>query len=108
MRLLSHGRLEGPQLRWGKEKLNATTLHFSALVLFIDVSYSGFANTQVLYLSMNVALTQQLLIILITLCKTNFSETAFFFNFSLKCIVLADLTAVTQVCVSMVEELTDN
>jgi hypothetical protein len=47
MRLLSHGRLAGPQLRWGREKLDATTVHSSALVLFIDVSCRDFQNTQV-------------------------------------------------------------
>jgi hypothetical protein len=57
MRLLSHGRLAGPQLRWGKEKLNVTALHSKALVLFIAVSGIGFSNTQVLQLSMNAALS---------------------------------------------------
>jgi hypothetical protein len=31
MRLLSHGRLAGPQLRWGREKFDSTTRHFMHL-----------------------------------------------------------------------------
>jgi hypothetical protein len=42
------GVWQGLSLGGKREKLDATTLHFSALVIFIEVSGRDFPNTQVL------------------------------------------------------------